>query len=369
MLQNWLKPISLDFLLDQHPQSWQLGSSIATYTHGFELPDWHKYPLVLITAEEEGMDLVRQSLHALRVFQESFALLDLGTLRKATDSLCLPLFEELFNAGVVPVLLSADSQLNEVFLKAIQQTCIQFSFTALDDRLRRTPFYPGTESPYWDALFSEEGKSLDHAHIIGLQGHLVPAEGFSYCEANGISLHRLGQSRQNITDLEPSLRQADLITFQMSALKYGDFPSQFPASPSGFTLDEVCQIARYAGLSDNLKGFSICGFHTESSSWGMDARALAQILWYFLEGCYQKKGDLSGNFNGMLEYLVESSKDGRMLTFWKSNRSGRWWIQVEKSPSHSGAAKEYSLIPVSYQDYLEACDGDLSERVLKALLA
>ena len=153
----------------------------------------------------------------------------------------------------------------------------------------------------------------------------------------------------------------------MSALKYTDFPSQIPKSPSGFFLEEICQLSRYAGLSDTLKGFSISGFDFKHLNNQIDDQALAQIIWYFLDGFNNKKGDFPVNFDGMIEYLVEVKDHQELLTFWKSNRSGRWWVQIEKANA-SDEKINLRLIPVSYQDYLDACEGELSARVLKALV-
>ena len=153
----------------------------------------------------------------------------------------------------------------------------------------------------------------------------------------------------------------------MSALKYTDFPCQIPKSPSGFFLEEICQLSRYAGLSDTLKGFSISGFDFKQSNNQIDDQALAQIIWYFLDGFNNKKGDFPVNFDGMIEYLVEVKEHQEILTFWKSNRSGRWWVQIEKAKALDENIN-LRLIPVSYQDYLDACEGELSNRVLKALV-
>ena len=367
MLENWLKPLPLDNLWSNHSLSWQLGSKTAFYTAGFELPSWHSFPIALITCDGPGMTEMRNALYSFKCFQEDFDFLDLGVLRKSNDSFALPLFEEIFNSGVFPVLLTNDSSLNKSFLQALHNAYSSLHLTTIDDRFRCFPFQSGDEFPYLDSFLSSEGETTEGGHIIGVQSHLVPAGGFTYCEEKGISLHRLGQAKQNLQELEPSIRHADICILEMSALKYTDFQAQNPISPSGFFLEEICQLSRYAGLSDTLKGFSIAGFDFKSTNNQIDAHALAQIIWYFLDGFNNKKGDFPVNFDGMIEYLVEGKAHHELLTFWKSNRSGRWWLQVEKTNA-SNENINLRLIPVSYQDYLDACDGELSTRVLKALV-
>jgi len=367
MLENWLKPLPLDNLWSNNTRDWQLGAKTIFYATGFELPIWANYPVALVTSDCPGMSDLRKALYSFKAFQPDFDFLDLGTLRKSNEAFTLPLFEEIFNAGVFPILVSNDSSLNKSFLQALNNAFSTFHLTAIDDRFRYSPFQIASEFPYWDNFLSEGNELSEGAHIVGVQSHLIPMSGFNYCEENGISLHRLGQARLNIQELEPSIRHADICILEMSSLKFTDFPSQLPQSPSGFFLEEICQLSRYAGLSDSLKGFSLSGFDLNNDHNAIDSLSLAQIIWYFLDGFNNKKGDFPINFDGMIEYLVEVKENDKMLTFWKSNRSGRWWIQIEKSNLKEENIN-LRLIPVSYQDYLDACEGELSSRVIKALV-
>jgi formiminoglutamase len=369
MIENWLKPLHLEKVWSDHTKAWQLGAKTVFYASGFELPVWSHFPVALISSDCAGMDAFRKSLYSFKSFQDNFSFLDLGQCRKSNDDFILPLFEEIFNAGVFPILVTNDSAINKAYIKALKNVYSTFHLTAIDDRFRYSPFQQDSEVPYWDSFLSEEIELSEGAHIVGVQTHLLPAGAFSYCEENGISLHRLGQARLNIQDLEPSIRHADICVLEMSSLKYTDFPSQSPQSPSGFFLEEICQLARYAGLSDSLKGFSVSGFNLNNTNQDTDAQALAQIIWYFLDGFNHKKGDFPVQFEGMIEYLVDVKENNRLLTFWKSNRSGRWWIQIERVNKDIQAGEiKVRLIPVSYQDYLDACEGELSSRVLKALV-
>lgn len=367
MLENWLKPLPLDNIWSNYSSPWQLGSKTSFYTAGFELPAWHGFPVALVTCDAPEMTQLRDSLYSFKCFQDDFDFLDLGVLRKSNDSYILPLFEEIFNSGVFPILVTNDSSLNKSFMQALHNVQPNLHLTMIDDRFRCFPFQSASEFPYLDTFLSSLDETTERGHIIGVQSHLVPLSGFLYSEEKGVSLHRLGQAKQNLQELEPSIRHADLCIFEMSAIKYTDFPSQIPQSPSGFFLEEICQLSRYAGLSDTLKGFSISGFDFKNTNNQVDAQALAQIIWYLLDGFNNKKGDFPVNFDGMIEYLVEVKEHRELLTFWKSNRSGRWWVQVERA-NVSDSNIDLRLIPVSYQDYLEACEGELSTRVLKALV-
>jgi formiminoglutamase len=49
------------------------------------------------------------------------------------------------------------------------------------------------------------------------------------------------------------------------------------------------------------------------------------------------------------------------FTFWKSNRTGRWWIQVPVKTKKKHL--RHRLIPCSYNDYLQASKGEMPDRL------
>jgi formiminoglutamase len=53
----------------------------------------------------------------------------------------------------------------------------------------------------------------------------------------------------------------------------------------------------------------------------------------------------------MLEYVVDID-DFDKLTFWRSPRSNRWWVQVPAGTKKGD--ERHRLVPCSYEDYLEA---------------
>ena len=137
-------------------------------------------------------------------------------------------------------------------------------------------------------------------------------------------------------------------------------------SPSGFTIEEASQLARYAGMSDKLQCFSMLGFDAEKIGNELSAQGIAQILWYFIEGFILRKQDypISAAHNQLTQYVVDVTAFSDQVTFWRSNKSGRWWMEV---PLKSRKKTErHKLIPCSYNDYLMACQDDLPERLLSA---
>src|SRR5690606_29790524 len=66
---------------------------------------------------------------------------------------------------------------------------------------------------------------LFHYSHIGYQTFLVEQEQLEAFEKLYFELYRLGQVKENLEETEPVIRTADMISFDLSAIKYSDFPA------------------------------------------------------------------------------------------------------------------------------------------------
>jgi hypothetical protein len=58
--------------------------------------------------------------------------------------------------------------------------------------------------------------------------------------------------------------------------------------------------------------------------------------------------------------------DNEELIFYKSNKIGRWWIEIPFLPNLNNKLKQLTLLPCVYEDYMEATNGKIPERWYKA---
>ena len=66
---------------------------------------------------------------------------------------------------------------------------------------------------------------------------------------------RLGVIKENISYVEPIMRNTDFISFDISSISNSYAPANIYASPNGFNGQEACKISYYAGISDKLTSF------------------------------------------------------------------------------------------------------------------
>ena len=180
-------------------------------------------------------------------------------------------------------------------------------------------------------------------------------------------IFRLGAIRP-IKEVEHLLRDADLVYFDISAIKYSDSPAHRLASPNGLSGEEACSIARYAGISDKTSLFNINGYVEELDNQGISAQLIAQMIWYFMEGFYQRKNDYPvGSKSDYLKFIVLIDEGDFELVFYKSPRSGRWWLELNHDHFKSSNYKRHTLIPCSEEDYQRALSQEIPQRWWNAM--
>jgi hypothetical protein len=175
--------------------------------------------------------------------------------------------------------------------------------------------------------------------------------------------HRLGQVRKRIEDVEPIVRNADVLSFDVSAIRQSDAPGNGNASPNGFYGEEACQITRYAGMSDKL---SSIGFYEINPAFDVSRQTVhlvAQMIWYFIDGFYNRKKDYPiVDKSEYTKYRVSITNHEHEIVFYKSNKSDRWWMDVPYPVNHQIKFERHHMVPCSYSDYETACQDEMPDK-------
>jgi hypothetical protein len=176
-------------------------------------------------------------------------------------------------------------------------------------------------------------------------------------------VYRLGEINTNIQNTEPLVRNADIVSFDLSAIRFSDAPGTENSGPNGLYAEQACQIARYAGMSDKLTSFGIYEYRPDLDQRGMTAHLVAQMIWCFIEGITLRKGDYPiGDKESYLKYIVDLSTEEHQLTFYKSPRSDRWWMDVPYPAGRKNKYERHHLVPCSYDEYQQATNDDMPDR-------
>lgn len=334
----------------------QVGKSMDFHTT--TLPDLSSTKIALIGLNAD-LDKIRPHLIIMNQHFKNLQIADLGSLKPTSLDQIDSILKHFLSNNILPILIGGSLENAYTQYKAYDRLT---NTVIIDERIPYVMDKRKKGNLLLDLIFENKSENLFNLGLIGYQTHYVDRRVLEYFNKNHYEHLRLGQIRNNLEETEPIIRDADMIAMNLSVLKKVEVPA-CETSPSGIFTEDACQLAYYAGISDKLTSFGLFGFDLEKDDNHQTAQVISQIIWYFLYGFYNRKNDYPITQGNLTEYIVSFKEHNYQITFWKSNRSDRWWMEV---PTKMKQQRRHRLIPCSYQDYLQACQEDLPERLLTA---
>jgi len=319
----------------------------------------------LVPGPAKSPDKIREQLYSLNRISPRFKILDLGNLKvgKSGNDTYFALrdvCEYIRKAGKVALVIGGSQDLTFGFAKAYENEL--FSIVTVDPKF---DFKKGVKTinseTYLSLIFGKQHNMLSHT-LLAYQSYFtdsLESDQFSqYGEAK-----RLGQVRYDMAMVEPILRNADIFSFDINAVRSVDAPGQYFASPNGLYAEEACQLARYAGLGDRI---CVAGFFNVMSSvdkYDVTVKLMAQIIWHFLEGfCNRTIESPEKYVNDFNQFVIDFEDTDLPLTFYQSRKTGRWWMEIRDVEE-----KKKIVIPCTEEDYKIASKNEIPDRWWKNL--
>jgi formiminoglutamase len=340
----------------------------------FSFPEWQEARLALIGITEErgtlfnkgisrGPEEIRKKLYKLNKGSLGSDVVDLGDLRPGMSledtydrlrEICSTMMEH--NVTVILMGGSHDMCLGQFY--AYQDTEKRITVLNVDAWVDMWHDEDDKSRNYLQQIYTHEPNFLFNYIHMGYQSYLVDSSVLNTLEKLYFDLKRLGQVKENIKEAEPTLREADMMAFDIGAIKMTDAPGHVFAQPFGFTGEEACQLCWYAGMNDKLSSVGFYEYNPLHDHREQTAGVVATMIWYFIAGFYNRKNDVDFSTEMFSKYFVTLRKHPHSMVFYKSKLSEKWWIEV---PPQREDQSTY-LVPCSYKDYTDACDGDVPER-------
>ena len=260
--------------------------------------------------------------------------------------------EELVKNEIIPIIIGGSQDLIFPVYKGYENLEQSVNITTIDSKMdfgdtENDPKYDG----YLSAILVHNPSFLFNYSIIGLQAPFVKQSEMDLFEKLYFDTLRLGEFNSDFRKAEPLIRNADILNIDLCSIKASDFSGEVYNSPNGFYAEQVCQIAKYAGISDKLSSFALFNLFPNVTS-NASNQIIAQILWYFIEGVADRKGDFPKcTKTEYTKFMVNHEDFEKDLIFYKSNKSQRWWMEVpHPKQAHSRYDRHY-LIPCNQEDY------------------
>lgn len=306
---------------------------------------------------------IRKHLYNLNRIGARFKILDLGDLKvgnTANDSYFAlrDICEHLMENRQTVCILGGSQDLTYGMTKAFDGRL--FNMVTVDPKL---DFKKGvkniTAENYLNLIF-EKQKNMYSYTALGYQNYFVDQTDIDIFNSSHFDLKRLGQVRYDLTSVEPILRDANIFSFDINAIRYIDAPGQAMASPNGLYSEEACQIARYAGISDTLQLAGFFNLIPDNDLSSSSSNLVAQIVWHFMEGFYNRKPeDPTDDTEDFNHFVVDMADINIAIVFFQSRVSGRWWMEISDFEHKKG---RMYIVPCDEDDYKKASQGDIPDR-------
>ena len=361
----------------------QLGSVIDIHKEEGRFPDLEKIDLAIIGVKEErnavnnegcaeAPDAVRNKLYQLFQRGET-AIADLGNIIggntvEDTYFVLSAAVAALVDNNIVPIIIGGSQDLtyaNYTAYESLEQTINMvvvgptFDLGVAGQELNA--------QNYLSKIILHQPNYLYNYSNIGYQSYFVDVHALELMRKLFFDAYRLGVVQNDIKEVEPIVRNADLLSFDIGAIRQSDAPGNQNASPNGFYGEEACQITRYAGLSDKLTSIGFYEINPTYDNFGQTAHLVAQMIWYFVDGfCNRKKDYPVGDKSKYTKYRVAIQDGKHEIVFYKSKKSDRWWMSIPYPENEEIKLDRHLLAPCSYADYEKACEDDIPDRWLLA---
>lgn len=368
-LHDFLSPVDIHVLNeDGGYNDGQFAKHIKIYES--ELPDLSDADIVLVGVNEyrgsglfevleSAASVIRRQLYQLHYWHFDTRIADIGDIKTGAslnDSYAAikTVLAELLRMQKTVVIIggSHDVTLAQYFAyrdlgRSIEAACID---ATIDLRGESSL----SSENFLLEMLTGEPNFVKHYNHIGFQSYFVHPRMLETMDKLRFDCYRVGVAKENMEEMEPVLRNAHLVSFDINAIKYSDAPSG-RCSPNGFTGEEACMLARYAGMGSQISSFGIFGYLPSQDVNALTALQAAQMLWYFIDGVSRRKHEAPLSESALFNEFNTTLTDEGTL-FLQSRRTGRWWMQLP----------DKKLIACSYNDYITASKNEIPERWIRA---
>ncbi len=379
---NFLSPVS-DLVLAHNEllSSQALGRKLKVHSNQNGIPDLEGVNVAIIgvlenrndvnyIGEEFRLNEIRKSFYGLFPGSWNTSIADLGDINRGesvedTYFALKTTISILIKKNIIPIILGGTQDLTYANYRAYDTHIPMVNIVNVDSKFDLgDSAKPIKNNSFVGKIILDEPYNLFNYATIGYQTYFNAQEEIDLMDNLYFESYRLGEVSHDITIVEPVLRDANIVSIDLSSVKGAEVSLNQKYSPNGLDGKEICAIARYAGISNKVTSLGIYEYKPSQDD-EITAMLVSQIIWYFIEGVnFRVKDDDFSEENSYQKFitLVESQE----LIFYKSNLTGRWWIEIPFLSEVNNKLKRHTLLPCMHQDYLDACNNIIPERWYKA---
>ena len=377
----YFEPISLEELAsDDQSASSRLQSTTRIFSDSNKFPELDGVQLAIIGIGEDRAALqnkgcsqapsvVRNYFYSLYSHWNNVEIADLGNIIKGhsiddTYFAIKDVVAYLLKNNIIPLIIGGSQDLTYANYLAYEDIGRVVNIAAVDPvfDLGHDEHELNARS-YLSRIILHQPNFLFNFTNIGYQTYFVNPDAVILMKNLFFDVNRLGNVKANLQEAEPMVRNADILSIDVSAIKHADSPGNAYTYPNGFNGEELCQICRYAGMSDKLTSIGFYEYNPAFDNKDLTANLVAQMMWYFIDGYANRQDDRPEiNKENYIRFIVKSEELDEELVFLKSKKTGRWWLEVRLNNDVNSKYRRHQFIPCSYPDYQAAMKHEIPDR-------
>jgi formiminoglutamase len=368
-IADFVEPVNIGMISDDEGYK---DGQFATHIQIFEtgMPDLSGSDIIIIGCPEyrgnqagkkvvSGPDAVRRELYSMYYWHTGVSIADIGNVKSGaslTDSYAAlkTVISECVEAGKTVIILGGSHDLTLAQYGAyadkkqiIEAVCID-ALIDIDIESRRR------SDNFLMEMLTGEPNYIKHYNHIAFQSYYVHPNMLQTMDKLRFDCFRVGHVKEAPDEMEPVIRNAQLVSFDISAIANSYAPAS-RVSPNGLTGEEACVLMRYAGMSHSVNTIGIYGYDSSLDRDGLTAKQISQMIWYVIDGYTrgQREAALEEKDSFNEYHLAFAEVD---TVFLQSKKTGRWWMQLP----------DKKFIACSHKDYVLASSNEIPERWLRA---
>jgi formiminoglutamase len=317
----------------------------------------------------EAPEKVRSYLYELKVGGYETEIVDLGNIQPGFEKqdsyfAVSQVIQYLLRKNATVIAIGGSQDLTYPIYSAYEKLEQTVNLASIDPRFDVGELDGDIDSSnFLGRIVAHQPNYLFNYSNLGYQSYFTDLKTIELMQKLYFDAYRLGELKDNMEIAEPAVRNADIVSFDISAIRSADAIGHGQATPNGFNGEDACRISRYAGISDKL---SVFGLFEVNPLWDNREQTVflaAEMLWYFMNGFFNRINDYPIVDKSIYtRYSVPIKDDRYEIVFYKSNKSERWWMEVPYPSKPNSKYDRHYMVPCSYRDYQVACNDEIPDR-------
>jgi arginase family enzyme len=319
-----------------------------------------------IQPKDVSFQIIQDKLYQLEYQEWNKNIYNLGHIspgltQSDTYSALKEVVAELIKNEIIPIVIGGTQDLTYAIYQAYEKLEQTVNLMTIDAEFDLGDIDEDISNNAWlNKIITHKPNYLFNYANFGFQSYYIKEKEKKLFDDLYFDYHSLGEFYTNTKVVEPLVRNSDILSFDLDAIRSSDYKANSKDSPHGFYGEDACRIMRYAGLSDKITSIGLFNFNYQNWTVKSDANLVAQMIWYFIEGVHQRKNDYpKGSKKSYTRYRVAVDDFKDEIVFYKSDKSGRWWMEVPYPNTENLKFQRHLLVPCTYQTYQNAIKNDI----------